>query len=442
MCVKLHELILSSIKYQNTGVSNLATEEFKKSKPNNVSDLMNAIQNMCELNDKRIVLAMDEIDMACNSQPFLDFLGSLRDYFLYRKSSTFISVILAGVRDVRNLKSKIRSEGSSVGEANSPWNIATDFTVDMNFSIPEISGMLDQYEADHHIDLDIPLISGLLKEYTGGYPYLVSRICSLMDKDISENIGGNKKAAWSREGFLEAVRLILRNHSLSLFQSLLRQLEDNLELKNLLKRILLVGESLNYRSVPYITVEQAIMHGFIKVMPDDSLAVSNRIFETYLYDVLMHEGTSFEQNAKNDITFVKDRTIDMELVLTRFSVHYNKEFEPRDKISLEHQARRLFMTFLKPIINGQGNYYIEAQTRSTTRIDLVIDLFAKQYVVELKIWHGLKYVSDGAVQLADYLDRFGLDTGYLLVFSNLKRKNVRGRKELRVNGKRIILVVT
>jgi hypothetical protein len=92
-------------------------------------------------------------------------------------------------------------------------------------------------------------------------------------------------------------------------------------------------------------------------------------------------------------TGIKDRIIDMELVLNRFSVHYNKELKP--EVSLEHQARRLFMTFLKPIINGQGNYYIDAQTRSSINTDLVIDLFANQYIIDLKICHESKYLTEG-----------------------------------------------
>ena len=82
---------------------------------------------------------------------FLDFLAQLRERYLAREEDpafpAFRSVILAGVTDVKHLKMRIRPEGQH--KPNSPWNIATDFDVDMSFSANDIAGMLTQYEADH-----------------------------------------------------------------------------------------------------------------------------------------------------------------------------------------------------------------------------------------------------------------------------------------------------
>jgi hypothetical protein len=88
-------------------------------------------------------------------------------------------MILEGVTDVRHLKSKIRSEEDS--KENSPWNIAADFTIDMSLSEKSINGMLKEYEADHHTGMDTEDIAKSIREYTNGYPFLVSRICQLID---------------------------------------------------------------------------------------------------------------------------------------------------------------------------------------------------------------------------------------------------------------------
>ncbi|MDR1643746.1 MAG: hypothetical protein LBT59_28965 [Clostridiales bacterium] len=467
ICAKLYDLMLSQIEYvsaedgnagiSTTGILRTAIQKFAQAKPNAQLDLINAIQDMCQANGKRIVLAIDGIDKACDSQPFIDFLSGLRDLYIHRKPLTFISVILAGVNDPRNPGSRPDPNGGSSGIPNIPWNIATDFAFDMNLTLTEISGMLSQYEADHNTSMDIPLICGLLKEYTDGYPFLVSKLCALMDTVVSENNGGSEKMAWSREGFLEAVRLLLREHSLLPFQSLVLQVENNSELKDLLKRILLTGMCLNCYTVSRKTVDQAIMNGLMQVLPDSCLTVSNRIYETYLYNILMHDGLSFGRNAGDDvadaanalygkkntkdagIAFIQDQTIDMGFLIKRFSAHYSKEFRPRDKASLENQARRLFLTFLKPILNGQGNYYIDSQTRSVSNADLVVDMFSKRHIVKLKIWDGAKLASEEIDKFADYLDRFGLETGYLLVFYVAKRRNRKGSRELRVNGKKIVL---
>ena len=73
----------------------------------------------CAMSEKPIVLIIDEIDSATNNQVFLDFLALLRDRYIKRERKelpAFQSVILAGVTDVRHLKSKIR-EDPDAGES-------------------------------------------------------------------------------------------------------------------------------------------------------------------------------------------------------------------------------------------------------------------------------------------------------------------------------------
>lgn len=90
---------------------------------------------------------------------------------------------------------------------------------------------------------------------------------------------------------------------------------------------------------------------------------------------------------------------------------------------MENYGRKFFLLYLKPIINGTGNYYIEAQTRDASRTDVIVDYLGEQFVVELKIWRGNEYHERGKKQFADYLDYYHLDKGYLLSFNfNKKRK--------------------
>lgn len=90
---------------------------------------------------------------------------------------------------------------------------------------------------------------------------------------------------------------------------------------------------------------------------------------------------------------------------------------------------------MKPIINGTGNFYVEAQTRDERRMDLVVDYNRKRYVVEMKIWHGESYNERGEEQLAEYLDYYNLDRGYLLSFCFNKNKKP-GLREITVQTSR------
>ena len=99
------------------------------------------LSKMCKISQKPIVLMIDEVDSASNNQVFIDFLAQLRGYYLDRENrSTFHSVIFAGVYDIKNLKLKLRTEEEH--QYNSPWNIAADFDIDMNFSTDQITDML------------------------------------------------------------------------------------------------------------------------------------------------------------------------------------------------------------------------------------------------------------------------------------------------------------
>lgn len=148
-----------------------------------LSILFEGLSEFCASAPKPVVLLIDEVDSASNIQVFLDFLALLRGYYLQREDfPTFQSVILAGVYDIRNLKQKVRPD--SEHKHNSPWNIAAAFDVNMDLEADGIAGMLTEYEADYHTGMDVRRMAQLLYEETCGYPFLVSRLCQLMDEQI------------------------------------------------------------------------------------------------------------------------------------------------------------------------------------------------------------------------------------------------------------------
>ena len=133
--------------------------------------------------------------------------------------------------------------------------------------------------------------------------------------------------------------------------------------------------------------------------------------------------------------FIKDGHLDMRKILERFCVHFNEIYDSKDVKFIEKQGRKFFLFFLKPIINGTGNFYVEAETRDERRMDVVVDYNGERFVVEMKIWHGESYNERGEEQLAEYLDYYGLDKGYLLSFCFNKNKES-GVKEISVHSSR------
>ena len=137
------------------------------------------------------------------------------------------AAVRLGVTDVRYPKAKVRSDGQA--KVNSSWNIAAEFRVDMSFSQEDVAGMLAQYEADHATGMDVATVAEELVAWTGGYPFLVSRLCQLVDE---------RGFPWDRTGVDAAVRELLMERS-TLFNSLAGKLESYPALKEQLRSILM-----------------------------------------------------------------------------------------------------------------------------------------------------------------------------------------------------------
>lgn len=417
----------------------LLLESEEEGKVTSLRMLSNIISRICMLSEKPVILIIDEVDQASNHKVFLDFLGVLRDKYLKRESRpTFRSVILAGVYDIKNLKLKMRDEAEH--QYNSPWNIASDFNVDMSLSVSGIAGMLADYERDHETGMDIKSISNLIYDYTSGYPYLVSRICKIIDEYLPKKMP-ELSVYWTRNGVVEAVRILLSEQN-SLFDDMRKKLSDFPELRTMFYEILYNGKEFPYNYYQYAT-DLAKMFGYI-TDHDGKIAISNRIFETWLYNLFVSEeslkNSIYSAGAADKSQFISDGQLNMEKVLERFIVHYTDLYGDKDEIFHEKEGRKYFLFYLKPIINGTGNYYVEAQTRDEKRTDVIVDYCGEQFIVEMKIWRGEEYNHRGEEQLTGYLDAYHLNKGYMLSFNFNKKKNV-GMKEISVNRKTIIEAV-
>ncbi len=375
--------------------------------------------------ERNVVLIIDETDSAANHQVFLDFLAQLRSLYLKREKNpdvkTFQSVILAGVTDIRHWKSR------SGNRETTPFNIAADFTVDMSLSEVGIKGMLDEYEADHHTEMDTRMISREIRAYTAGYPFLVSRICQLIDERFVPEKYSTLREAWTEDGIQEAVKVIVTEKN-TLFDSLMSKLREYDHLRSQLRRILLQGETIEYLPDDPAQ-EQLMMYGFI-INCHNTVAVSNKLFEIRLYRTYLGESRFADELRGSALDhkpeFTKNGELNIRLIMARFietqKIIRNLMDDEAEKKFLEEEGREKFLTYLSPIIIGAGTFSIEEQTRDRTRMDVVIHYLGKRYVIEMKIRQGAKIRSDGEQQVIEYLNRYGLSTGYMLSFSFNKHK--------------------
>ncbi len=408
---------------------------------NSIEDLGNKVTVLCGSASKPVVLIIDEVDKSCNHKLFLDFLGMLRAKYLEREEkATFYSVILAGVHDIKT----IRYSGSNQNRKNnnfddnarkvdSPWNIATKFDVDMSFSSNEISTMLVEYEKDHNTGMDIMGISNEIHNHTSGYPFLVSRICQEIDEKLNRN--------WTIEGVHEAIKEILMEKN-TLFSDMFKNFENHKDLYDLVYSILVQGNEKNF-GIDNPTIDLGATYGIL-VNREGKVAVANKIFEIRIYNYFISKDETDINSRQIKGVLAEDVIIDgkfnMEFCITKFAKHYFEMFNENDIEFIEKHGRLLFLSYLKPLINGRGFYHVESETRNLRRMDIVVDYGEQQFIIELKLWRGESEHQKAYEQLNKYLESKNADEGYLLTFDFRKNKIQKCEWEI-YNGKRIFDVI-
>ena len=444
-CPAFLRIIARTVRYSRPEISEHLTRASRQ--VHDFEELSQFIsQYVLEMN-KHVVLFIDEVDKSSDNQIFLHFLGVLRNKYLSRDTGqdfTFHSVILAGVHDIKTLKAKIRSDerksfDSAQDKYNSPWNIAADFKVNLSFAPREIETMLEDYSREKNIKPDIPAIAEQLYYYTSGYPWLVSKLCKFIDEDI---VPQREEKNWSVGDVDAAFRMIADEaYTTTLFDSLTKNLENNSNLYNLISEIAINGTSFPFTiSNPVINLGH--LYGILVPSEQGRCRIHNRIFEQRIYAHIMSEllQTKYlEMNGFSVPEFYSGEGLNVKVILQRFQAFMKEHYSGKDARFLEREGRLLFLSYLRPIINGRGFDFKEPNVAEERRMDIVITYRTQRYVIELKIWHGPKYHQKGLKQLSDYLDTYSLREGYLLIYDFNKNKEYK-QEQIVFEDKRIFAV--
>ena len=437
-CQKFLELISRALR-----LTDVSSDDRKKWLDKSIVDFDSLSEHITKLSEsKKFVLLIDEVDKISNNRVFLQFLSMLRKKFLERKARrdfTFHSVILAGVYDVKNIKLKMHEDGIATSSKeigalyNSPWNIAVDFKVRMSFNPVEIASMLVDYEKDHQTGMNVREISESIYYWTGGYPFLVSKLC----KSIDENLG----KLWDTHHIQQAVNDLLREKN-TLFENVTKNLKNHPEVYHLLYDVLIVGARRTF-NIYETAIELSHRYGIIR---DENgfVKIANPIFETLItnYFISQDEKT-FKRSGVLYEDIVRKGKFDMASCLEKFAKHYREIYNDRDEQFLEREERLLFLTYLKPLLNGRGFYHIESGLTDERRMDVVVDFGNEQFIVELKRWDGISKHEKAYLQLVGYMEKKEAMEGYLLTFGGSKgmKSQHQSRWINQADGKKIFDVI-
>ncbi len=430
---------LLSVQMNDWGHPDLA--HFLKDKSKTIESIRHLSETITELvakTDKKLVLLIDEVDKSSNNQLFLDFLAMLRNKFLRRhmpSDLTFHAVILAGLHDVKSLKTKIRPGDEA--KYNSPWNIAADFTVTMELQPNEIVPMLEDYARENNVRMEFEAVADALFYYTSGYPFLVSALCKITDEDI---LPTKAERTWTTFDIETAAdKMIKSERSNTNFDTLVKNLENNPELYDLVYRMVVEGEIMPY-NVHAPLVNFGLLHGIFR--NGQGLSIHNRIYREVIVNYMTVKAITERKSLYIETTepyLLTNNALDMRKVLLKFQELMQIEYSKKDSDFIERNGRLIFLAFLKPIINGKGYAFKEAEISEERRMDIAVSFFQHKYVVELKIWRGKQAHDRGLKQLGDYMERQQLPEGFLVIFEKTETKTWK-KGWVKAGGKRVFVV--
>ena len=431
---------LMNLHYRYESSQPKLADEFKiaSEKMTNFDSLSKFITNFVEKTQKKIVVIIDEVDKSSNNQLFLRFLGLLREKYLKRnraEDKTFHSVILAGVTDIKTLKLKIREDEQE--RINSPWNIAADFDINLTFRPNQIVSLLADYQTEHpNIKIPKQEVADLIYYYTNGYPFLVSLMCKTIDEKI---ISKREDKNWTINDVEESFKkIVYPGYTTTLFDSIAKNLINNPKLYKFISNIVIDNDyKLFALNDPIISL--ANTYSIIK--DANGCKIHNRIFEQRIYDLMlsiMDNDDRFISSPTNK-EYYEGNGINLEYILQKFQKFFKDNYSKKDIKFIEREGRLIFLSYLQPIINSTGYIFKEPVTGEDKSMDIVITYKKERYIIELKIWQGEKFIKKGLDQLIDYLDKYSLTKGYLLIFDFNKKKQYK-HENIKIKDKEIFAI--
>ena len=173
------------------------------------------------------------------------------------------------------------------------------------------------------------------------------------------------------------------------------------------------------------------------------MEIANPIYR----EIIPRELTIYRQDTlgQNPAWYVKeDGKLDIEKVLTAYIEFYKEHSElvTKRRTYTEAAHHLLFMAWLQHIVNG-GGYISREYAAGLGRLDLCVDFGGERFAFELKL-SSAKALERGRKQLAGYLDRLSLTSGWLIIFSRGKVTDwdaVGRSEEIEENGKTLTVIL-
>ena len=370
--------------------------------------LQRFLTQWCERAPQRLVVLLDEVD-ALVGDTLISLLRQLRAGYEQRPHHFPQSVILCGVRDLRDYRIHARSEPSPI-TGGSAFNIKAKSLRLGDFTAAEVTTLLHEHTAA----TGQPFTSEALTrvwDLTQGQPWLVN---ALAYEACFERLEGRDRTRPITVELIDQAKeqLILNR------VTHLDQLADKLR-EDRVRRVIepmLAGALMD--TVPEEDRQYLVDLGLLRRDGAGGLVVANPIYR----EVLPRALASGPQDTLPQIapTWLNpDGCLNPDRLLDAFLAFWRQHGQPllRSAPYAEIASHLVLMAFLHRVVNGGGTLEREYAIGSG-RMDLCLRYGAVTLGLELKVWRdgAPDPLTAGLAQLDGYLAGLGLEAGWLILF--------------------------
>jgi hypothetical protein len=378
-----------------------------------------------EVSEKPLVVFFDEVDSLVGDT-LISFLRQIRSGYTRRPSSFPQSIILCGIRDVRDYRIHSSAQKEII-TGGSAFNIKAKSLRLGDFIEPEVHSLLEQ----HTLDTGQKFTSKAMAcvwHLTHGQPWLVNALAYECCFEIKE--GRDRSRTIDKDMVDQAKENLIARR-----ETHLDQLADKLQEERVRRVIspILRGENLDVRLDDIQYVEDL---GLIRKTKHGPVIANPIYAEVIPRELTVTEQMNLEARYDQAWYIRENGSLDVKKLLSAFQEFFREHSEHWvERFQYKEAGPQLLMqAFLQRIINSGGRIEREYGL-GKMRTDLLLLWPLKpappgqptwtrwqgpvqKVVIELKIlYKSLEgTISEGLKQTKEYLDRCGTSDGHLVVF--------------------------
>ena len=364
--------------------------------------------------DRRpLVLLIDEID-ALVGDTLLAVLRQLRSGYDQRPAAFPHSIILCGVRDVRDYRIHSIAEDRLV-LGGSAFNIKSESLRLGDFSEQEVAALLAQHTAATGQAFS-EAAQALIGARTAGQPWLVNALC--YDACFRHPPGCDRSRPITAAAVLEAQERLIQRRDTHI---------DDLGHKLREERVRRVVEPILTGSSEAACSDEDLAYARdLGLVARDAAGTPRIANPIYAEVVPRHLNSAVQETLPQQMAWYVDAAggLDVAGLIAAFQAFFREHSEHWvQRFERYHEAgpQLLLQAHLQRIVNGGGRIEREyALGRGRTDLLIVWPQGGRErrFVVECKVLRKEleRTISDGVAQTRGYVDRCGAEAGHLIVF--------------------------